>query len=625
MMPVIADVIAPLERLFQILLAASIAGGVVILATAALCRFTSRIAPATRCALWWLAALKLIVALVWIEPVVLRVLPIEDGSTARLQPGSGSVRLQPGSGSVRLQSDSSRGRLQSDQAGNAVRLEADQPTDLSWRAVAASLWIAGTLAGLGVMFNRVRRTARIVSRADPVDAEIQRAVRELCLRAGVSRSVGARWSGDIDAPMVAGLLRPVILLPAGLFDALPLAEQRMAICHELVHLGRGDLWLGCVPALAERLFFFHPLAILAAREYLLAREAACDRAVLRLLNVAPYDYGRLLLALGVSPLRAGLAAAGSSRSFSNLKRRIAMLGHRSPSSLARIGGWLGAGAAVCALIPIQLAARPTSMPLVVSPHLKPWPWAAKAEDAAAAASGPVASIAEAEPNANADAQQKEAADHKDRLEFVLVNRDRHGVTMSGSWQEAERLKRLHGEQRVLWFRYDGKEFVVKDAAALDEAEQINRPVAVIGAKQGEIGAKQGAVGAKQGAVGAKQGEIGARQGAIGAKQGHIGAQQAALAARQMARLSDAEQREIDAEHERLAKEMASLNEEMAKLSEEMQRASEPMDEFSDEMRELSKEMDVLSGQMNEAVAKANREMIALVERLIKDGLAKVEP
>src|SRR4030095_13841750 len=164
---------------------------------------------------------------------------------------------------------------------------------------------------------------------------------------------------------------------------------------------------------------------------------------------------------------------------------------------------------------------------------------------------------EAEPNASADAQQKEAADHKDRLEFVLVNRDRHGVTITGSWQGAERLQRLCGDERVLWFRYDGKEYVVKDVAALDEAEQINRPVAVIGAKQGEIGAKQGAVGAKQGAVGAKQGEIGARQGAIGAKLGHIGAQQAALAAREMARLSDAEQREGDAVQRGLANGMAA--------------------------------------------------------------------
>src|SRR4029453_13738974 len=161
---------------------------------------------------------------------------------------------------------------------------------------------------------------------------------------------------EIDAPMVVGLVRPVILLPTDLFDALSIAEQRMAICHELVHLRRGDLWLGCVPAPPERLFFVHSLAILAGREYLLAREAACDRAVLRLLNVAPYDYGRLLLALGVSPLRAGLAAAGSARSLFNPNRRIGMLGYRSPSLLARIGGWLVAGAAVCALIPIQLVA-----------------------------------------------------------------------------------------------------------------------------------------------------------------------------------------------------------------------------------------------------------------------------
>ena len=80
----------------------------------------------------------------------------------------------------------------------------------------------------------------------------------------------------------------------------------MAICHELVHLRRGDLWLGCVPALAERLFFFHPLAHVAAREDPLAREAACDAAVLRAMDATPQDYGRLLLALGVSPLARGL-------------------------------------------------------------------------------------------------------------------------------------------------------------------------------------------------------------------------------------------------------------------------------------------------------------------------------
>jgi len=607
MIPGNGDIVAPLERLFSILLTASIAGGVVILATAALCYVMPRLAPATRCTLWWLAAFKLTVALVWIEPVVLRVLPEEsfaNSSRAGLQSGQTVIENR----SARPQS----GQM------IAPRIDVGGASDNSWRAAAAALWVVGVVAGLFVMLGRIRRTTRIVSRAHAVDGNIRHAVRELCRQTGV-RHVEARWTGDIDAPMIVGLLRPVILLPATRFGALSIAEQRMAICHELVHLRRGDLWLGCIPALAERLFFFHPLATLAAREYLLAREAACDRAVLRLLDAAPQDYGRLLLALGVSPMGAGLAAAGSSRSFSNLKRRIAMLGHRSPSSLARIAGWTIAAAAVCAVVPIQLAARPSSTsPKLLPPHLKPWPWAASAEAAATPVASPVNDTESAQKTAPAQ-------ETGERLEFVLVNRNPHGVTMSGSWQDAERLKRTYANERVLWFRHGGKGYVVKDPGALDEAEQINRPIAEIGAKQGEAGAKQGAIGAKQGAVGAKQGEIGARQGTIGAKLGAIGARQGTLAARELGGLTDAERHELEAEHERLAKEMDALNEEMSKLNDEMRRASEPMDEFNEEMRGLSREMDELSGQMNEAVAKANTEMIALVERLIKNGLAQVEP
>ena len=74
----------------------------------------------------------------------------------------------------------------------------------------------------------------------------------------------------------------------------------MALAHELMHVRRRDVLLGCIPALAERLYFFHPLARLAAREYVIAREAACDAAVVRALDVPADDYGRLLLRLGVT-------------------------------------------------------------------------------------------------------------------------------------------------------------------------------------------------------------------------------------------------------------------------------------------------------------------------------------
>jgi len=605
MIAMFADVMAPLERLYQVLLTASIGGAVVIAAIAILSRVTSGLTPRLRCTIWWLAALKLVIALVWVEPVVLRVLPFSDQPAAS---ASGSTVTGMNSGPPAFIRESA---IDAADAGRPA-------TVASWRALAAAAWIVGAALGLAILIFRVRRTARIVAAAQEVEPSIRLTVRELSARVGVRRTVDVR-SSDVSAPMIAGLLQPVILLPSDRFETWSADEQRMALCHELVHLRRGDLWLGCVPALAERLFFFHPLAILAAREYLLAREAACDRAVIELLDAAPQEYGRLLLSLGVSPMRTGLAAAGSSRSFSNLKRRIAMLGHRSPSSLARVAGWLIAGAALGALIPIHLAARPSSTsPKLLPKQLKASPWAAPAEKASGNASVSAATRISDTQDVNPD-QPKGG-----RLEYVLVNRDHQGVTMSGSWMDAERLKRKYGDERLLWFRHSGETYVVRDAAALDEAEQINRPVAIIGAKQGEVGAKQGAIGAKQGAVGAIQGVIGAKQGAIGAKQGQIGAQQAALAARQPARLSDSEQGQIDAEHERLAKEMASLNEEMAKLSAEMQHASEPLTKYGDEMRELSKEMEGLSREMNDAVTKANREMTQLVERLIKEGIAQAE-
>ena len=135
-------------------------------------------------------------------------------------------------------------------------------------------------------------------------------------------------------------------------------EERMALCHELSHVKRADLWLGLVPAAAERLFFFHPLVRLASREYLLCREAACDAAVLDTLATTPQDYGRLLLTLGVSRHRSSLAVAGASSSFSMLKRRIAMLPDSSPSTVGRrVLSALVIAAAVTAAVPLRLTAR----------------------------------------------------------------------------------------------------------------------------------------------------------------------------------------------------------------------------------------------------------------------------
>jgi hypothetical protein len=123
-----------------------------------------------------------------------------------------------------------------------------------------------------------------------------------------------------------------------------------------MHIRRRDLAFGWIPACAERLFFFHPLARVAAREYVAAREAACDAGAVQALGVSAGDYGRLLIRLGIGNARPVLSAGGSPFSASSLKRRLHMLERDGNPNVSRRWGWAIVIAAA-ALIPMQLVAR----------------------------------------------------------------------------------------------------------------------------------------------------------------------------------------------------------------------------------------------------------------------------
>src|SRR5690606_5075053 len=140
------------------------------------------------------------------------------------------------------------------------------------------------------------------------DAALMQALALAADAHGLRSRPRLRMSDRIESPQLIGAWRPVLLLPSG----VPLGDDDldMALTHELVHLQRGDLWWGWIPTLARHLFFFHPLVHLAIREYGIAREAACDAAVVAGDRQSRHDYGRLLVRLGAAPHgHGGLASA----------------------------------------------------------------------------------------------------------------------------------------------------------------------------------------------------------------------------------------------------------------------------------------------------------------------------
>src|SRR5262249_36060704 len=95
---------------------------------------------------------------------------------------------------------------------------------------------------------------------------------------GLSMVVRVMESPSAPVPLVWGILRPVIVLPAASRSWSP-DRLRTVLLHELIHVERRDLLAHVIAQAVCCLYWFHPLAWIAARELRRQRERACDDAV----------------------------------------------------------------------------------------------------------------------------------------------------------------------------------------------------------------------------------------------------------------------------------------------------------------------------------------------------------
>ncbi len=135
-------------------------------------------------------------------------------------------------------------------------------------------------------------------------------------------------SADIQVPMIAGLFRPVLLLPTNLEQEVSREQLRHVFIHELMHLQRGDIVSNWIVALVQALHWFNPVVWYAFFRMRQDRELACDAATLR--HLPPADratYGHTLLQLNDALPRQAVPAValGMLDSTSYLQRRIHML------------------------------------------------------------------------------------------------------------------------------------------------------------------------------------------------------------------------------------------------------------------------------------------------------------
>lgn len=181
-------------------------------------------------------------------------------------------------------------------APSVVEPPIDQPLGDRIGNAALVAWavISGlVLLGVTIRWLRFWRLVRESPRRD--SPELDAMLQTLSKQLGVRRRIRLIVTESLVGPAVVGFFRVTVLIPVVVADKLKGESVAPILAHELLHVRRGDLWVGLLQTVAQALWWFHPLVWWVGRVTSREAERCCDEEVLGELKCDPASYARALL------------------------------------------------------------------------------------------------------------------------------------------------------------------------------------------------------------------------------------------------------------------------------------------------------------------------------------------
>lgn len=258
------------------------------------------------------------------------------------------------------------------------------------------IWLVGTALLLIRFVARLRALRRLRNASDPVaDPDLPAYLAER------SRRVVLLQNQTIAAPATWGIVRPVILVPAG-FEQLPAESRNAVLCHEFAHIEAQDFLLRVLSEVARALLWFQPLIWIVRRQLREVQELACDDRVLAE-GARPSTYAKLLMDWDGHLRNNDLSIAAGIAQGSCLKRRLcALLDHDRPRDAVSRAGvvatWLLGLATALPLAAVSFIPQGAAVPGYLQPLPQRAPvWIAQAAPAPPGNPAPSAPRAQSVP------------------------------------------------------------------------------------------------------------------------------------------------------------------------------------------------------------------------------------
>jgi len=470
------------------------------------------------------------------------------------------------------------------------------------------------------------------------DARWQATLDRLARQFGVTRRVVLGLVDDLSSPVTAGWWHPVVLVPASLATGMSPHLLEALLAHEMAHIRRHDYLVNLIQSAIEIVLFYHPTVWWLSTRVRVEREQIADDLAASMLG----EPRRLALALSeLDQFQFSTPQLAHGAHGGNLMSRIKRLVRPDTEPL----NWkmalpiLGLAAACGAFYANAQTVQPAPGTPVAA--------AARSSKVAVNPGTPVTVKFE---RANFNLRKD-----RNRLAYALVRGpDGKGTVMNGSTddlREIDAVKRsVNGD--FLWFRKEGRAFVVQDPAILARLDAAYAPVNKLGAEMDVYGKemdKHGKVMEKLGADmersthgklpnEAKVREAGRKMDALGREQDKLGRAMDKLG-RRMDDAKPSEQKALSREMEQLSRQMDALSKQMEAHSQviekehaQLEAANGPMEAIGKQMEDagkpmeaLDKKMDALGKLMEAESETAEKLTVSLIHDAQARGLAKAAP